>query len=370
LILSEELPAASAHTERTEPSEIGSRIDALFGQDSAATEGVSADQEPELLDVDELLAEDGPPAAASPAETLGDDLQLDLDLGLSLEEDAAEQGPAAGVSVDSGSDAPDIDFNLDLESPGEAASKDTLASLDELGINLEGLEALEDAATPGAAAGLGAAERADLELDLDLNALGSESVKDQASELAEAELKEDLVDMTAGLSAGSAAPDVTAAGQPPGESELDLSDLERLLEGEVEGLEAKTFGVVEGVDLELETGAAAPDGYEKAGELEELDLTPIAGETVLAADAAVKAGEPKAENPRVQQLAKRSRSAFDEQGQRLPKGKCVGIRDALFEAILDRFHEDPTLVAYGEENRDWGGAFGVYRGLTLQSVLV
>ena len=48
----------------------------------------------------------------------------------------------------------------------------------------------------------------------------------------------------------------------------------------------------------------------------------------------------------------------------LPKSKCVGIRDAIFEAILDRFYVDPTLVAYGEENRDWGGAFAVYRGLT------
>jgi 2-oxoisovalerate dehydrogenase E1 component len=73
---------------------------------------------------------------------------------------------------------------------------------------------------------------------------------------------------------------------------------------------------------------------------------------------------PKEENPRVQQLAKRSRSAFDANGQRLPKGRCVGIRDALFEAILDRFYADPTLIAYGEENRDWGGAFAVYRGLT------
>jgi 2-oxoisovalerate dehydrogenase E1 component len=36
----------------------------------------------------------------------------------------------------------------------------------------------------------------------------------------------------------------------------------------------------------------------------------------------------------------------------------------LFEAIIDRFYADPTLVAYGEENRDWGGAFAVYRGLT------
>ena len=70
------------------------------------------------------------------------------------------------------------------------------------------------------------------------------------------------------------------------------------------------------------------------------------------------------ENPRVKQLAQRSRSAFDEKGAKLPKSKCVGIRDALFEAVLERFYADPTLVAYGEENRDWGGAFAVYRGLT------
>jgi hypothetical protein len=32
--------------------------------------------------------------------------------------------------------------------------------------------------------------------------------------------------------------------------------------------------------------------------------------------------------------------------------------------MLHRFYEDPTMIAYGEENRDWGGAFAVYRGLT------
>ena len=73
---------------------------------------------------------------------------------------------------------------------------------------------------------------------------------------------------------------------------------------------------------------------------------------------------PKEENPRVKQLASRSRSAFDDKGAKLPKSRCVGIRDAIFEAILDRFYIDPTMVAYGEENRDWGGAFAVYRGLT------
>jgi len=71
-----------------------------------------------------------------------------------------------------------------------------------------------------------------------------------------------------------------------------------------------------------------------------------------------------AENPRVQQLERRSRSGLDDAGKPLPKQRCFGIRDALFEAIADRFYTDPTLIAYGEENRDWGGAFAVYRGLT------
>ncbi|MCH8219372.1 MAG: dehydrogenase, partial [Planctomycetes bacterium] len=72
----------------------------------------------------------------------------------------------------------------------------------------------------------------------------------------------------------------------------------------------------------------------------------------------------KADNPRVKSLASRSRSAFDENGQRLKDSRCIGLKDALFEAIHDAFHTDPTLIAYGEENRDWGGAFAVYRGLT------
>jgi len=72
----------------------------------------------------------------------------------------------------------------------------------------------------------------------------------------------------------------------------------------------------------------------------------------------------KEENPRVKQLAKRSRSGLDENGDPLPKSKCIVVRDALFEATIDAFYRDPTLIAYGEENRDWGGAFGVYRGLT------
>lgn len=72
----------------------------------------------------------------------------------------------------------------------------------------------------------------------------------------------------------------------------------------------------------------------------------------------------KADNPRVRQIARKSRFALDEDGLPLAKNKTFHMRDAIFEAILDHFYTDPTLIAYGEENRDWGGAFAVYRGLT------
>jgi 2-oxoisovalerate dehydrogenase E1 component len=73
---------------------------------------------------------------------------------------------------------------------------------------------------------------------------------------------------------------------------------------------------------------------------------------------------PLAGNPRVKQIARKERFAFDNNGQPFSKMKQYQLRDGIFEAIADRFYKDPTLIAYGEENRDWGGAFAVYRGLT------
>jgi 2-oxoisovalerate dehydrogenase E1 component len=60
----------------------------------------------------------------------------------------------------------------------------------------------------------------------------------------------------------------------------------------------------------------------------------------------------------------KARFGLDADGAPLPKAKCLTFAEALFEAMLDGFYTDPTMIAYGEENRDWGGAFGVYRGLT------
>ena len=81
-------------------------------------------------------------------------------------------------------------------------------------------------------------------------------------------------------------------------------------------------------------------------------------------DRPVEVNHPMEENPRVKQLKTKERFMFDENGKPFSKIKTYGLRDGLFEAIIDRFYKDPTLIAYGEENRDWGGAFAVYRGLT------
>ncbi len=73
---------------------------------------------------------------------------------------------------------------------------------------------------------------------------------------------------------------------------------------------------------------------------------------------------PLEENFRFAQIARKERFAFDKDGKSFSKMKQYQLRDGIFEAIADRFYKDPTMIAYGEENRDWGGAFAVYRGLT------
>ena len=73
---------------------------------------------------------------------------------------------------------------------------------------------------------------------------------------------------------------------------------------------------------------------------------------------------PMEENPRVKQIAGKERFYKDKDGKPVSSMKMYNFRDGVFEAIVDRFYKDASLVAYGEENREWGGAFAVYRGLT------
>ena len=71
---------------------------------------------------------------------------------------------------------------------------------------------------------------------------------------------------------------------------------------------------------------------------------------------------PLAEVPAYKKLKEKERSPIVD-GKPVSKMKLFNLRDALSEVIYDRFYEDPTLVAYGEDCRDWGGAFAVYRGM-------
>lgn len=73
---------------------------------------------------------------------------------------------------------------------------------------------------------------------------------------------------------------------------------------------------------------------------------------------------PKEEVPRVKEIQGKIRSSVDKNGKPVSKIKQYNIRDGLFEPIIDKYYEDPTLIAYGEDNRDWGGAFGVYKKMT------
>jgi 2-oxoisovalerate dehydrogenase E1 component len=80
------------------------------------------------------------------------------------------------------------------------------------------------------------------------------------------------------------------------------------------------------------------------------------------------AGEPAVLRPKLEtrfkDTAAKFRFGLDENGQPRPKIRCLTYAEAIFEAMIHRFYEDPTMAAWGEENRDWGGAFGAYRGLT------
>jgi len=71
---------------------------------------------------------------------------------------------------------------------------------------------------------------------------------------------------------------------------------------------------------------------------------------------------PLEEVPAYKKIKEKSRCPGVD-GKPVSKMKLYNLRDALSEVIYDRFYEDPTLIAYGEDCRDWGGAFAVYRGM-------
>lgn len=81
-------------------------------------------------------------------------------------------------------------------------------------------------------------------------------------------------------------------------------------------------------------------------------------------DAQVPLLRPLAETAAFKSLARKARFGLDADGKPLSVMRTITLRDALGEAILHHMTHDPDLIAYGEECREWGGAFGVYRGFS------
>lgn len=74
--------------------------------------------------------------------------------------------------------------------------------------------------------------------------------------------------------------------------------------------------------------------------------------------------QPLAENEQYKKVQKKQRFYADDAGKPYSSMLVYNICDAVFEAMTHRFSKDPTMVAFGEDNRDWGGAYACYRGLT------
>ena len=66
----------------------------------------------------------------------------------------------------------------------------------------------------------------------------------------------------------------------------------------------------------------------------------------------------------LRRLARKARFGLDEDGTALSPLRATTFRDGLTEAVLHHMVNDPALIAYGEDIREWGGAFGVYKGLS------
>ena len=136
---------------------------------------------------------------------------------------------------------------------------------------------------------------------------------------------------------------------------ITAPEAERMAEAVGEQIEAVTRVVVDrqfapAVDLDANPAIIGEMTFNG----EEIELGPKTDDLLA---------EP-AETSAVKSIARKARFGIAEDGSQLSPMRAVTLRDALSEAILHHLTHDSSLIAYGEECRDWGGAFGVHRGFS------
>ncbi|WP_068113918.1 alpha-ketoacid dehydrogenase subunit alpha/beta [Tropicimonas marinistellae] len=81
-------------------------------------------------------------------------------------------------------------------------------------------------------------------------------------------------------------------------------------------------------------------------------------------EAEVPVLKPPAQVANFKSIGRKARFGLDDEGRPLSGMRAITLRDGLTEAVLHHMLHDESLIAYGEDVREWGGAYGVYRGLS------
>ncbi len=254
LTLGDALPAAETAPVPAEMSDIDFKLDEVFGE--------AAGEEPELLDMEDLLADEPPPKEAFKASDIGGELDLDLT-------------PAAAADVGEtlpGLEELEIDLSMlegTTETAAAAPGKGSPPAELELGLDVESLalEGAEAGGAAGAVAGLQRASAAAREAAVQAGGSASAMLDDLNFDLEMADAKTTTLPKDTGASDKSSDSD-----------EIDISDLEDMLDGPGTALAETAPAAAEGIDLDLDLEPKAVAPVEVPQKTDTLDLGMFAEE--------------------------------------------------------------------------------------------
>jgi hypothetical protein len=252
--LGDALPATETAPVPAEMSDIDFKLDEVFGE--------AAGEEPELLDMEDLLADEPPPKEAFKASDIGGELDLDLT-------------PAAAADV--GDTLPGLeDLEIDLsmldgttETAAAAPGKGSPPAELELSLDVESLalEGAEAGGAAGAVAGLKRETAAAREAAVQAGGSASAMLDDLNFDLEMADAKTTTLPKDTGASDKSSDSD-----------EIDISDLEDMLDGPGTAQAGTAPAAAGGVDLDLDLEPKAVAPVEVPQKTDTLDLSMFAEE--------------------------------------------------------------------------------------------